>query len=307
MQSVNDEKLVWHYTSGSGLKGILERNVLWASSAAYMNDSKEMQAGSEALSKYYAEQSASLDTDIRERIERSGALGQQGAKSAFLLSAAKDGDSLTLWRNYGKSETAFAVALDRSAPLTPLEQVPDEEHPNAPEGWYNSQPVEMEDGKLAWVSGNTDLLMTFSSGWKDVVYASDYHHDQIVDVYNSLVRNAKRDALILHSPFTGGELSHVKNVGFSDEDEVRLITEVNPEWKFVLTRPSRFGLTPYIELTSAASTQDESAKEATQLPIRAITVGPTSFSDEALHVVQLMLERNGFSDIELVVSETPYR
>jgi hypothetical protein len=34
--------LLWHYTTGAGLRGILEKNLLWATDVRYMNDESEL-------------------------------------------------------------------------------------------------------------------------------------------------------------------------------------------------------------------------------------------------------------------------
>jgi hypothetical protein len=43
------DKVLYHYTSAEGLKGIIEKNALWATSAYYLNDSAEMFYGYNVL------------------------------------------------------------------------------------------------------------------------------------------------------------------------------------------------------------------------------------------------------------------
>src|ERR1700727_58993 len=43
------DKVLYHYTSAEGLKGIIENNELWATSAYYLNDSAEMFYGYNVL------------------------------------------------------------------------------------------------------------------------------------------------------------------------------------------------------------------------------------------------------------------
>jgi hypothetical protein len=41
--------LLWHYTTGAGLRGILETNVLWATDVRYLNDESELKYALERL------------------------------------------------------------------------------------------------------------------------------------------------------------------------------------------------------------------------------------------------------------------
>src|ERR1022692_1876297 len=43
------DTILYHYTSAEGLKGIIEKNELWATSAYYLNDSAEMFYGYNVL------------------------------------------------------------------------------------------------------------------------------------------------------------------------------------------------------------------------------------------------------------------
>src|ERR1039458_9844890 len=44
-KSVPPTGLIYHYTTADGLKGIIEKNELWASSAYFLNDSAEITYG----------------------------------------------------------------------------------------------------------------------------------------------------------------------------------------------------------------------------------------------------------------------
>jgi hypothetical protein len=65
----------------------------------------------------------------------------------------------------------------------------------------------------------------------------------------SFIRPGRLSIPLIADYFTGVDPGVLfKNPGFEDEREVRVTWTVNPWWKFVLYRASRFGVTPYVEV-----------------------------------------------------------
>lgn len=63
---------------------------------------------------------------------------------------------------------------------------------------------------------------------------------------------------------------------------------------------------PFIRLTQGPE-KATFVDEAQSLPIREITVGPTPYADEALRALRGFLDSNGYGDVRLHRSETPFR
>lgn len=111
------------------------------------------------------------------------------------------------------------------------------------------------------------------------------------------------------------ELNRIKDSGFSDERERRILAQVSPHWKYVLHRPGRFGLIPYVELglpvggtiPSHRSFRPDGRPEMKRLPIRQINIGPTPFPEEARFGLQQLLNFKGYDDVKVGVSRIPYR
>lgn len=78
--------LVWHYTSPDGLSGILEHNVLWATSAAFMNDVHELSSGARALYKHFDRIRASLPEETVQAVQKEMPLRTIDAQSAYIVS-----------------------------------------------------------------------------------------------------------------------------------------------------------------------------------------------------------------------------
>jgi len=70
--------LLWHYTTGAGLRGILEKNLLWATDVRYMNDESELnypvslldEAFDEALGRLPDDLTKSWISGLRQQLER---------------------------------------------------------------------------------------------------------------------------------------------------------------------------------------------------------------------------------------------
>jgi hypothetical protein len=107
-----------------------------------------------------------------------------------------------------------------------------------------------------------------------------------------------------------------KHAGFVDERELRAAWRVTPEWRFVLHWPTRFGVTPYVEVAAPRDVDRAgviygerflSPDEVGRLPIRAVRIGPTRAGDAAEHALRMLLATNGYADAEILRSETPFR
>ncbi len=309
--------LVWHYTDGAALKGILENRVLRAGSAAYMNDFKELITGNDVLNKIYGDlrQESSRDHDELKRLVSDFIPQREGN---FILSASSDPDSLTLWRYYGRDQVSFAVGLDPDVEFTVREQHKADRHPNPPPGYYDG-PVD-DNGLLEDDPDNGGPLVEH---WNPMIYKEAVQEQILREALENL-RNAVSAARIKPDNFSFGialkklsllsELYRIKHRGFEDEKEMRILAQVKPDWKYVLHRPGRFGMIPYVELGVPTKdkngypwTYEKGRQKMDRLPIRRINIGPTPFAAEAAFGLKQLLEFLGYHDVGVEVSTIPYR
>ena len=124
--------LVWHYCDGSGLKSILENRVLWASSAAYMNDFKELISGNDVLARSYEDIKLEFSESHHEELQRAVTNFASPREENTYCLGSEDPDSLTLWRYYGRDQVSFAVGLDRMVDLDVRAQKDLNKHPFPP-------------------------------------------------------------------------------------------------------------------------------------------------------------------------------
>lgn len=324
MEDNDQQNLVWHYTDGNALISIITKNELWASSAAFMNDMDELLSGNKELRKYFDEQKDHLDGEIADVLDLHIPKEGTRTKDAFVLSGSTDHDSLTLWRNYGRHQVSFAVGLDKSIPLIPMTAVPlkdgveVEVHPNPPADYYEGAFDELEDGTRVQLF-DPDGLMVEGGTWKSVIYQPEVQEETIAKIFDGLRESAEAQArgksplgLMFRSYEMHDSLHLIKNAGFQDEREERIVMWLAPDWKFVCHRAGPYGIMPYIKLTASNSNNlpEHDSRYATgpgKLPIREIRVGPSPYSLAAVESLEQLLGFHGLHDVKVSYSEIPFR
>jgi hypothetical protein len=111
-KSVPSTGLLYHYTTADGLKGIIEKNELWASSAYFLNDSAEITYGSgvlkEVLDDWLAKDrpkesiTVHLAQDLRKAFGED-LLSKSVIRPIYLACFCEDDNLLSQWRTYGQS------------------------------------------------------------------------------------------------------------------------------------------------------------------------------------------------------------
>lgn len=306
---------VWHYTDGMGLKGILENRVLWAGSAAYMNDFKELITGNDVLNKIYGElrqQSSEGHRELRRLVDNF----TPPREDNFILSASEEPNSLTMWRYYGRDQVGFAVGLDRNITLGVRAQKKVSKHPNPAANYYAGAGDE-----VGTLEENPDEDGQVVEHWRGMIY-NERRQEDIIRRALVRLRSALDESrgnnisfdVALKKLSLLSELNRVKHKGFMDEREVRILAQVSPPWKYVIHRPGRFGMIPYVELglPTGGSRGGNRVFEGEQqkmepLPIRQINIGPTPYREEAKYGLQQLLSFLGYHDVKVAVSTIPYR
>jgi hypothetical protein len=104
--------VLWHYTSGDGLVGIIETGKLWTTQVSCVNDSTELRYGislvRDALTLRCV---ASATTDERvfyNILSNNLEIGAAPTNEWFIGSLSEDGDDLSQWRAYGGGEGGYS-------------------------------------------------------------------------------------------------------------------------------------------------------------------------------------------------------
>ena len=114
--------MLHHYTNSSGLLGIIESSVIWASDIRFLNDSTELEFARNALKERYENLStlppsvppangglasdSSLGLTAMQRLD-----GLDRISRCFVACFCASGDLLSQWRGYA-SEQGFSLAFD---------------------------------------------------------------------------------------------------------------------------------------------------------------------------------------------------
>jgi hypothetical protein len=114
-QAVGDfAGLLFHYTTSSGLIGILQSGCLWATDVRFLNDTSEGQHGREVIEEALANAQFGDDaalTVLREDARAFFDPTRRSEMSSVVVCFSEQGDQLSQWRAYGAGG-GFAIGFD---------------------------------------------------------------------------------------------------------------------------------------------------------------------------------------------------
>ncbi len=288
---------LFHYTTSTGLQGIIESNCLHASAAYFLNDSSEVEYGknilAEVLEKWELDNpeqrddpTAELVRELRDKI--CGASGREDlAQSVYVTCFCERDNLLSQWRYYGRDggysmgfpcDKGYIPHLGPESPsftsvLTRVEYERTQQMRRCQEILSSILPF-LEDPEVVRVL-DTEMIFTYLQG--DVPL-----REFILKVAQELLTD---------------EILSFKNKAFEEEREWRLIARprlfrlhANDDRgktpsKFYF-RPSRGLLVPYIKLAPLRG----------KLQIASVRSGPSLDETKAEASIRLLMRQNGFED-----------
>ena len=283
-----------------------------------MNDANELRTGVTALKMAYEREKPNLTDEEQRQLESIGLLHDSAVYNSFLVSASEDHDLLTLWRFYGNAQVAYSLGFDRDVPLMPREQVRGHAHPSPPPD-YRDYDWMLVDARRQKIGPDPDSCRVMGGRWKVVTYVNRDGEHSHTEYIRSRLEKLQSDMAVQmwlefggneDNPFNFEQINLEKDSGFMDEREVRILVDLNPDWKFVKFRETQFGLVPYIELTTSAAADDRGfvpVDADCRLPICHIVVGPTGNAEAAKYALRLFLDNAGYGDVTIGSSEIPFR
>lgn len=304
---------VWHYTTGSGLAGLVSGKVLWASAMAFMNDSQEMHTGQDIFKKLLESHSGDVEERIRGDFD---AMVRRALHSdryrTYIACASRQPDRLTMWRNY-TGEVGYAVALDGRKELRMRRQQPFTDSMFSPLGIRDDESKQIL----------RDLAGRESAGfaWAPAVYKPEDQYEAawaaLRGVEAAALARSDGKEIEKHELYAmadvGRVLSTLKNPSFEDEDEIRLVCSagMHVDRMYLKHRPGSYGMIPYVELglpVDPAQELGEGPEPMKALPITGVVVGPTRYPDEARIGVVELLRSHGYSEnLPVIASRIPFR
>jgi hypothetical protein len=275
-------RAVWHYTSGYALMQVLSKNYLWASSPQNLNDSSEVSHGMHIISGAFDEARSNLsretksDEAARKKIEQTlnTVLDEDYFRAVmneiYYISASKDPDSLTLWRNYANGD-GFAIGFDAREELSVEGLLLDPD----------SDDTEVREG------------IPLISGWYQVHY-SDRRKKKLADEFVSnalddIIRTRQADLPVLVDELRRQILilaSTMKHSAFEDEKEVRWMTT---DWsrlhEAVHYEHAGRSIVPVLHIMTSSDDGDA------PLPIRGIRCSPVAPGGIVRTIEGLLVQR----------------
>lgn len=120
-----------HYTTLSGLQGVLDHGQFWASNVSFLNDSRELLHGLEASVQAVKALSTSARTApwLKSLRRASKRLSDGELPNTYAVCFCGSSDVLSQWRGYGGSEQGVAMVFDRELLATRIAQKKAELYP----------------------------------------------------------------------------------------------------------------------------------------------------------------------------------
>jgi hypothetical protein len=296
-----EPSIVYHYTDGAGLLGIIEKKQIWCTHVNHLNDAQEHKINRVLYGEMLADICArrlEAPAEVMKvaqvalsRIDRKMGPPDDEISDHFVACFSSVHDSLNQWRGYSRSGTKFCIgfnfgALKKAAKASGLEfgQLN-----------YDNDSVRQEmhrrfcaEAKALW----------------DNHAGGDYHPGVPANWHPPYIHHISRRVMYYASPL-------LKHSSFESEAEHRMYTPTT-SWhqilssKSMLFRPGKAALIPYLAIPLI------SGEEPT---IASITVGPTPCSEESIASVEMLAIREtgllnpllGGARPQIHLSRVPYR
>ena len=258
---------IYHYTDAAGIIGIVERKQLWATKICHLNDSAE-----------YAHARGWLIKELKRRDEFSLA-NVLNAPNALLT-------GIDLGRRvlHNTETDAPLYVLSFSSQRNLLSQW----RGYCPKGDGFSLGFDASEFPSNPLSGVQMVKCAYGALEREILCESlinSWHEcdpksqDAVTTLYN--------DSLTV--------MALLKERSFAEEDEWRMIL-ISPA--AVNFRTGRHGIVPYAAVDIATNGWPT---------LKEVWVGPNSDDEAASSAVRMLLDKNGFSDTQICISETPLR
>lgn len=270
------ELILYHYTSGTGLIGILEADQVWASSIHGLNDSKELSHTVDLAKEIIREtlNTTGVEGDNNFLYAFSQLLDSISKISLYISCFSTAGDSLSQWRGYCPPGFGYSIGFD---------------------GYELEKESSAQGFKLKHCTYNHETQKKIISDWATRNIAKMLPglrlNAKIADEYVRSTNSALIDEFMEFAPY-------FKDRAFSDENEWRLVAIVPSNDNRLKVRASKSMLIRYLPIRLNLHPKSTIIWD--------IKVGPTPHPDLAsnaiTHYFNKTFMRGGIS-----CSKIPYR
>ncbi|OZG74502.1 hypothetical protein BTA51_05745 [Hahella sp. CCB-MM4] len=276
LYSDNPTETLYHYTSYTGLMGIVESGTIWAGDIRYMNDSAELRHTADLIRQETAHRISGGHTNpvllnsffdwVSRRITNGHML--------FGASFRANGNLLSQWRGYSTHGKGVSIGFSPSHILECSGQ----------QGYQVGRCLYNPKAQQTLIAEVVDAVETMAATSKD-------NSASYVDLFRSIEVDLLRIAAILKHP------------SFQEEDEWRIVSPVVTDFmtSSVKFRQGTSMLVPYQEF----HLKD---RESGQMPLEHIFLGPTPNMELSMNSLTLYLTKQGIQPVQgLSYCQIPYR
>lgn len=275
----------YHYTSLSGLKGIVEEKGFWASDNRFMNDTEESWNGIRLARKLLQHKAKRARHPAFARILQSVdeliAAPKQDGHLIACFSTARD--DLGQWRGYASGGVCLCLGPsdEGEAPLffgpehLPYEAI-------------------YEDTRKRVL-----LLSVIRS------FEREYALDRSAMVTDWPENHDENYVMKLHSQISSSILGF-KDQAFQNEAEARIVLSYQQVDRYdsgLRFRISPLGIIPYLRTGDHLATK----KHGGRLPLRELIVGPAPHQELIAQSIETFLMQSGYPGVPVSLSKVPYR
>lgn len=268
---------LYHYTTQTGIMGVLESDSLWATKIHYLNDSVEFKLAlsiAEGILQEKLESSGELSNKLRCLLSNLHTIRKI---NVCVVSLSTKRDLLSQWRAYGGKNGGFSIGFN-STTLTEQAEA---------QGFYLVKCIYSESEQRRVIGNLIEECL-----------AEDFNMTQGYE-------DPERPRTIVMLP-TGGDFTKklisiapaIKNKSFEEESEWRLVSENGINIRSLSFREGTSTLIPYFSLKLGEKSDYLSS----------VTVGPTIHQELAKDVAVLLLGKYDFGrNCTVHETEIPFR
>lgn len=280
--------LLFHYTTASGMRGILESSRLWATHYRFLNDASELSYGANLLESLLQERLAEANSElVSEFLSRSLRTSDafDGMFDCYISCFCERDDLLNQWRTYAKSGGGYALGFKTKEIGRRWGQLERAQDFVLRRVIYD---VQEQRGLLAEVLDGAIKVLEAGAGGASVAEANN-----VIARFRHFLRVEVADYLV-----------SFKHPAFAIEKEWRLCHIVAPgDEEPVSFRDGEFGLTPYVCLDVSPM----AGLYHNRLPLARITHGPVTNPENVRFAISRLLKSNDCNFVEIAGSTLPMR
>lgn len=310
---IETPKLLYHYTTLSGMLGIIRNHCLWATDSRFLNDESEQRYMLDVL-KQQTQDALGHNADSAALCRLLEMLPERSDEATYIACFCSDGDSLGQWRGYAGT-TGVSLGFDASwledrakgnpipGFLTGIDYSEESIHDAAQtvadglvETWRRMFPKGFADWALEKTLANNVTERALK--WLEI---DEHGHpippEEVVEAFAEVSYEFWREHLGFRSLWAHGW----KNPVFAEEREWRLLhfaSHPKTSLEGVRFREGRGTLVPYIEIELGAS---ESS------PLREVVLGPGDQDPSKSLAIRRLLMANDLDFVNVRHSEVPFR